>query len=248
MNLKPMSLNLNSTSDKAATAKKVNVFHRPDLSELVLKTDAVFSGAIRNPFRLVDDIDMDVIGNLLLDYISTPHAQEILEKALNNLMSLKEKEVPEEFKSSQWVVPGSNLFDKLLSGIPFYSKLTPDYNITFNKTMHYFVSEELYDKFFSEAMMNLKNPKKIKAFPGISAVQYSYNSYLLRIDYDPRKLGKKYPDDPKKAIDSMVKLYRNYYDIEHFDIDAHAIATRESLLWEIECFMIATYPDSIYKP
>ena len=56
MNLKPMSLNLNSTSDKAATAKKVNVFHRPDLSELVLKTDAVFSGAIRNPFRLVDDI------------------------------------------------------------------------------------------------------------------------------------------------------------------------------------------------
>lgn len=59
-------------------------------------------------------------------------------------------------------MPGSNLFDKLLSGIPFYSKLTPDYNITFNKTIHYFVSEELYDKFFSEAMMNLKNPKKLK--------------------------------------------------------------------------------------
>jgi len=123
MNLKPMSLNQSNqsnTSNKAATAKKVNVFHRPDLSELVLKADAVFSGAIRNPFRLVDDIDMDVIGNLLLDYISTPHAQEILEKSLNNLMSLKEKELPEEFKSPQWVVPGVTIFDKLLSEIHFY--------------------------------------------------------------------------------------------------------------------------------
>ena len=114
----------------------------------MLKTDAVFNSAIRNPFRLVEDIDMDVIGNLLLDYISTPYAQEILEKSLNNLMSLKEKELPEEFKSPQWVVPGVTIFDKLLSEIPFYSKLTPGYNITFNETMYSFVSEELHDKYF----------------------------------------------------------------------------------------------------
>lgn len=245
MNLKPMSLNQSNqsnTSNKTSTAKKVNIFHRPDLSELVLKTDAVFNSAIRNPFRLVEDIDMDVIGNLLLDYISTPYAQEILEKSLNNLMSLKEKELPEEFKSPQWVVPGVTIFDKLLSEIPFYSKLTPGYNITFNETMYSFVSEELHDKFFSEAMVNLKESKKIKAFSGIPAVRVTYNHYFLTLDCDPRELGKKYLDDPRKAMDSIVELYHNYYDIEHFDIDAHAIAARKSLLKEIEVFMMIKYP------
>lgn len=185
---------------------------------------------------------MDVIGNLLLDYISTPYAQEILEKSLNNLMSLKEKELPGEFKSPQWVVPGLTIFDKLLTTLPFYSKLTPGYNITFNGTMNPFVSEELLDKFFSEAMVNFKESKEIKDLPIITTVHTTYNPYLLTFDYDPIKLGKKYPDDSRKAIDIMVELYRNYYDIEHFDIDAHAIAARKSLLKAIEVFMAIKNP------
>ena len=43
-------------------------------------------------------------------------------------------------------------------------------------------------------------------------------------------------------MDSMVELYHNYYDIEHFDIDAHAIVARKSLLKEIEVFMMIKYP------
>ena len=82
--------------------------------------------------------------------------QEILEKSLNNLMSLKEKELPEEFKSPQWVVPGVTIFDKLLSEIPFYSKLTPGYNITFNETMYSFVSGRSSYISFSEAYGEFK--------------------------------------------------------------------------------------------
>lgn len=176
---------------------------------------------------------MDAIRNLLLDYTSTPHAQEILENSLINLMSLKEKELPEEFKSPCWEEKGRETISNLIRGYQFFSKMTPDYCISFPHIMSQFVSEELHNKFISDAIVHTNHIKKSKLKCSILCHR-TYLPYLLMTDCSPEDLVTKYPSDPKKVIDSMVELYHNYFDIEHFDIEAHVLAARKSLVYEIK--------------
>lgn len=103
---------------------------------------------------------MDVVPKLLLAYISTPHAQELLDYSFRNLVSLKNKELSEEFKTPRWEEKGSRIISSLSLGCHFFSNLTHDYYITFAYIISQFITDELWDKLISEAVTIPENIKK----------------------------------------------------------------------------------------
>lgn len=104
------------------------------------------------------DVDEDGICEILLEHISTPAIQQLLTSAFDNLVSLHDKELPAEFDTSYW--DWERPLFNLLYGDAFYSKVDPDYSITFANTMLNFIIDELWYRLVSNAIRNLENIKK----------------------------------------------------------------------------------------
>lgn len=229
MALSKLSLNQSSTSNKAA--KKVTVFHRTEFERTIFDdtTLSLLSSRIKGDYEY--DVDMDVVPNIILEYLSTPHAQELLEYSLINLTSLPKKELPEEFKAPLWEEKGSRIISSLSLGCHFFSTLTHDYRITFAYIMSQFITDELWDKLISDTVIIPEFIKKEDVKKHLSGTHYL--SCLLETDSSPAVLLIKYNNDPIMTIEQMAELYRNYFDIEHLDIEAHILAVVRCLLLAI---------------
>ena len=174
---------------------------------------------------------MDVVPNIILDYLSTTHAQELLEYSLINLTSLPKKELPEEFKAPLWEGKGSHILSSLSLGCHFFSTLTHNYQITFAYIMSQFITDELWDRLISDAVLIPEIIKKEDVKKHLSGTYYL--SCLLETDSSPDVLLIRYSNDSKKIIEKMAEFYRNYFDIEHLDIETHILAVVRCLLLAI---------------
>ena len=238
MALSKLSLNQSSSTNKSnqsstsnKVAKKVTVFHRTEFERTIFNDTALslLSSRIKGDYEY--DVDMDIVPNLILDYMSTPHAQELLACSLINLTSLPKKELPEEFKAPLWEEKGSRIISSLSLGCHFFSTLTHDYQITFAYIMSQFITDELWNKLISDAVIIPEFIKKEDVKKHLSGTYYL--SCLLETDSSPDALLIQYSNDSKKVIEQMVELYRNYFDIEHLDIEAHILAVVRCLLLAI---------------
>lgn len=97
--------------------------------------------------------------------------------------------------------------------------------------MSQFITDELWDKLISDAVTIPKIIKKEDVKKHVSGTYYL--SCLLETDSNPDELLIKYNNDLKRVIEQMAKLYRNYFDIEHLDIEAHILAVVRCLLLAI---------------
>lgn len=230
MALSKLSSNQSSTSNKAV--KKVTVFHRTEFERTIFDDTTLFfySSRIKGDYKY--DVDMDVVPNIILEYLSTPYAQELLERSLNNLISLTENKLPEEFKPSHWEEIGSHIISSLSLGCHLGLPLTPDYQITFAHIMSQFITDELWDKLISEAAIIPEIIKK-EDVKRDEVINTHYIRCLLETDSSPTELVFHYPNNPKKVLNKMVELYRTYFDIEHLDIEAHILAVVRCLLLAI---------------
>ena len=104
-------------------------------------------------------INMDALNTLLLEHLLALPTQKLLTYAFDNLISLEEKELPEEFNEYNWEDGSRAIWDQMY-GYPFVSKSNPDYYIIFGNTMTHFITDEFWNKLISDALINLKNIKR----------------------------------------------------------------------------------------
>lgn len=216
-------------SNKAV--KKVTVFYRTEFENTIFDdtTLSVMTKQIKGDYEY--DVDMNVVPNIILDYMSTPHAQELLEYSLVNLTSIAKKDLPEEFKTPHWKERGSRIISSLSLGCHFFSNLTHGYYITFAYIMSQFITDELWDRLISDAVLIPAIIKKEDVKKHVSVTHYL--RCLLDTDCSPERLVVIYPNDPKKIIEKMAELYHDYFNIEHLDIEAHTLAVARCLLLAI---------------
>ena len=179
MALSKLSLNQSSSTNKSnqsstsnKVAKKVTVFHRTEFERTIFNDTALslLSSRIKGDYEY--DVDMDIVPNLILDYMSTPHAQELLACSLINLTSLPKKELPEEFKAPLWEEKGICIISSLSLGCHFFSTLTHDYQITFAYIMSQFITDELWNKLISDAVIIPEFIKKEDVKKHLSGTYY----------------------------------------------------------------------------
>lgn len=177
-------------------------------------------------------VDMNILNELLLEHISKEPTQKLLTYAFDNLISLKEKELPEEFNEYNWEYGSRAIWDQMY-GYPFVSKSNPDYYIIFGNAMTHFITDKFWDELVSKALINLKNIKR-EDIKLNTDVKMKFITCLLETDCNPPKLLHRFPDNPRKLIKVMVATYRNYFDVGHLDFDALSIATKRCLLSAIQ--------------
>jgi len=189
-------------------------------------------------------IDMNILNELLLEHISKESTQKLLTYAFDNLISLEEKELPEEFNEYNWENGSRVIWDQMY-GYPFIAKSNPDYYIIFGNTMTHFITDKFWDELVSKALVNLKNIKREDIKLNID-VRMHFITYLLETDCNPPNLLYRFPKNPRKLIKVMVSTYRNYFDVGHLDFDALSIATKRCLLSAIQK-AINTYEGDPYR-
>ena len=189
-------------------------------------------------------INMDALNTLLLEHLLALPTQKLLTYAFDNLISLEEKGLPEEFNEYNWEDGSRAIWDQMY-GYPFVSKSNSDYYIIFGNTMTHFITDEFWNKLIFDALINLKNIKR-EDIKLNTDVRMHFITYLLETDCNPPNLLYRFPKNPRKLIKVMVKTYRNYFDVGHLDFGALSIATKRCLLAAIQK-PINTYEGDPYR-
>ena len=178
------------------------------------------------------NLDMHMLNALLLEHISEISTQKLLTYAFNNLISLGDKELPEEFNEYNWEYESRAIWDQMY-GYPFVSKSNPDYYIIFGNAMTHFLTDKFWNELVSKVLFNVKNIKR-EDIKLDTDVKMKFITCLLETDCNPPELLHRFSKSPEKLIKTMIKTYRNYFDIGHLDFDALAIATKRCLLSAIQ--------------